>query len=329
MHASPEDIAHAVALLRSGRLVAFPTETVYGLGADATSAGAVREVFRVKGRPAGNPLIVHVADEAMARRVCAAWPARAAALVTAFWPGPLTLVLPKSDVIPPEVTAGGGTVGVRCPGHPLTLALIEAFGAPLVGPSANRSGGVSPTCAEHVREAFAPAEVFVLDGGPCLRGVESTVLDLTAEPARILRPGVVTAEEIAAVLRSEVATEHGSPSGGGPERSPGRMRSHYAPRAPVTLVEPGEVEEALAETGQAGAVVLTSEPRPALGHAVIAMPREAGAYAARLYAALREADALGPGRILVVRPWPAEGARGVWAAVADRLARAAAPRDEA
>lgn len=327
MHASPEDIALAIALLRCGRLVAFPTETVYGLGAEALNAEAVRGVFRAKGRPAENPLIVHVVDEAMARRVCASWAPAASMLAGRFWPGPLTLVLPKAPCVPDEVTAGGPTVAVRCPSHPLTLALIETLGSPLVGPSANRSGAVSPTCAEHVRESFSEDEVFVLDGGPCVGGIESTVLDLTTDPPRVLRPGLVTGEQLAEVLGGPVESGGAVFAGGGPARSPGMMRSHYAPRAPVRVIGPEELAGALDEHAGSAAVVLACGPSPvAPPHTCIGMPREPGPYAARLYAALREADNASPAVILVVRPWSGAEPGGLWRAIADRLGRASGPR---
>lgn len=327
MHTGPEDIAHAVALLRQGRLVAFPTETVYGLGADALRAEAVEAVFLAKGRPQTNPLIVHVVDEAMAGRVCAAWPRSAASLAARFWPGPLTLVLPRAACVPDAVTAGGPTVAVRCPDHPLTLALIETMGSPLVGPSANRSGGVSPTCAEHVRETFTEAEVFVLDGGPCIGGIESTVVDLTTDPVRVLRPGLVTPEQIGEVLGAPVAGP-GATDAEGPARSPGQMRSHYAPRTPMRLVAPAALQRALRDAGPEGAVVLGPlAPETPSPHRLIEMPPEPAAYAARLYAALRRADAMGAACIVVVEPWGEGGQSSLWAAVADRLRRAAAPRD--
>jgi L-threonylcarbamoyladenylate synthase len=329
MHASPEDIARAIGLLRAGRLVAFPTETVYGLGANALDTSAVEAVFLAKGRPAANPLIVHVSDEEMARRVCASWPREASLLAEQFWPGPLTLVLPKAAAVPPIVTAGGDTVAVRCPSHPLTLALIDTFGSPLVGPSANRSGHVSPTSADHVRDSFDEAEVFVLDGGPCTGGIESTVLDLTTEPARVLRPGLVVSEEIAEVLGRAVWPfgEGLSPSTAGQARSPGLMRSHYAPAAPVRLVRPDELEHALGSAEGIAVVLGPAGGRVGPPHRLIEMPGTPEEYAARLYAALREADAEHPVCILVVRPWDESGPAGLWMAIGDRLSRATAPRD--
>jgi len=325
MHASPEDIAIAIALLRCGRLVAFPTETVYGLGAEALNAEAVAAVFAAKGRPPSNPLIVHVVDEAMARRVCDHWPPTASMLAAHFWPGPLTLVLPKAAFVPDIVTAGGPTVAVRCPSHPLTLALLETLGAPLVGPSANRSGQVSPTCAEHVRESFTEDEVFVLDGGPCVGGIESTVLDLTTDPPRVLRPGLIPAERIAEVLGRPVLGAGSPTPHGWAARSPGLVGAHYAPNRPLHLLSADELERSLAGCGEdAPAVVLgpgsLAVPPP---HRLIRMPDEPAPYAARLYAAMREADAAAPAVILVVKPWPSATASGLWEAIADRLARAA------
>ncbi len=326
MNHAPPELDDAVRRLRSGGLVAFPTETVYGLGALALDAAAVSRVFAAKGRPPSNPLIVHVLDESMARRVVASWTMSARALASAFWPGPLTLVLPASADVPLSVTSGGPGVAVRSPDHPVALALLRAVGEPLVGPSANRSGGVSPTLASHVREAFDPEEVLVLDGGACRVGVESTVLSLM-DPAHpvILRPGLIGAAAIAEVLGVPVV-EAGKASGAA--GSPGRLGPHYRPSSPVVLVDSlASLDEALMSDG-GGCVVLTPpgltvEVEPP--HGVISMPGEASAYAARLYAALREADAARPSRILVCRP-PTSGQRdeetALWRAIHERLSRA-------
>ena len=334
MHASPEDIARAVTLVREGRLVAFPTETVYGLGADAFNAGAVERVFCAKGRPATNPLIVHVVDEAMAQRVCAEWPATASTLAARFWPGPLTLVLPKTDQVPGIVTADGPTVALRCPSHPLTLALLETLGSPMVGPSANRSGYISPTCAAHVRESFDEGEVFILDGGPCAGGIESTVFDLTQSPPCVLRPGLLSAEDLAETLGVPIA-EPSPRAHNEHNRSPGLHPSHYAPLTPTRLIEPGSLERELqAVSDETFAVVLGPDtlgcalmrPDTPPPHHFISMPSEPTAYAARLYAALHKADSMAPGVILVVQPWPDESPTGLWLALADRLRRATSPR---
>lgn len=315
----PEDIATALSRLRSGGLVAFPTETVYGLGADAFDATAVARVFALKGRPATNPLIVHVSGEAMARTVVSEWTADASTLAQTFWPGPLTIVLPKSDRIPAIVTAGGGSVGVRCPDHPVTLSLLEAFG-PLVGPSANPSGRVSPTTAAHVRASFTPEQVLVLDGGPCRAGIESTVVSLVEPMPRVLRPGIISADQLSAALKKPVRPHTPGEVAIGAAASPGLLESHYAPATPAKLVDRGQIEAAL-KRGTPIIAVLALGPRgaPAL-HTVILMPDTPELYAARLYAALREADEVSAGQILIERP-PESGP--LWQAIADRLRRAA------
>lgn len=313
------EIERAVRRLHAGGLVAFPTETVYGLGAVATDPDAVARVFEAKGRPHSNPLIVHVSDVEMARSCASAWPRRAQQLADAFWPGPLTIVVERGEAIPPIVTAGGPGVALRMPDHPLALELIRAVGRPLVGPSANRAGGVSPTTAAHVREAFGLREVLVLDGGPCQRGIESTVVGLLGERPRVLRPGVIGAAAIEAVVAGPV--ERG-PSPGAAVESPGLLGRHYAPTAPVRLVERPD-----AASLPRGAVVLALRPLADWpGERIIAMPTEASAYARGLYAALRRADALAPDAIVVERPprGSANAEEGaIWHAIADRLRRAA------
>jgi L-threonylcarbamoyladenylate synthase len=327
--AGPEEIARAVEILGRGGIVAFPTETVYGLGADARSEAAIRRVFELKGRPANNPLIVHIADESTARQCVAEWPPEAHRLARMFWPGPLTIILPRAAIIPPLVAAGGETVAVRCPDHHLTLALLETFGGPLVGPSANPSGRVSPTTAEHVREAFSPDDVYVLDGGPCRGGIESTVLTLAESRPRILRPGLISAEELEIVLGQPVEQPtEALHTGAGPAPSPGLLGVHYAPRAPALLFDAELWPEVLAGVEGPVAVLAISPLSTPQGHTVIEMPATPAAYASRLYAALREADALSPTLIAIERP-PAAGARetpsaerAVWMAIMDRLARA-------
>lgn len=330
MQAGPEHIALAVARLRAGGLVAFPTETVYGLGALALDTDAVAGVFRVKGRPANNPLIVHVVDEAMAKRVCDAWPDNARKLAAEFWPGPLTLVLGKAAHVPGIVTANGPTVAVRAPSHPLTLALLEALGEPLVGPSANRSGHVSPTCAAHVRESFSdPAEVFVLDGGSCVGGIESTVVDVNDDQVSVLRPGLISSAQIEEVLGTDVFSNARHDSAR-PVRSPGQIGVHYATHTPAHLINEADLASRLAALpdGSVAAVLTSQVDRIAAPHHhTIEMPAEPSAYAARLYGALREADAAQPTVVLVVKPWGQEPPAGVWAAIADRLVRATAPRE--
>lgn len=314
--------------LRAGGLVAFPTETVYGLGADALNAEAVARVYAVKGRPAGNPLIVHVSDPEMARRVVSRWPLEADQLAGRFWPGPLTLVLPRAADLPGIVTSRGATVGVRVPDHPLALALIEMFGGPIVGPSANPSGYVSPTTAEHVRGHYDEASVYVLDGGACRAGIESTVLDLAGDRVSVLRKGVIGAGEIAEVLGCEI----GDPGDGGAcdaaetAASPGVLGPHYQPRARVLIVERQEgIADAVERAGGRAAVL--SAPGRAAGvespNVAFQMPASAAAYAGELYAALREADASQPAVIIAVLPRRDDSP--IWSAVRDRLLRAAAP----
>lgn len=314
-------VAHAAAHLRRGGLVAMPTETVYGLAAVARDADAVARVFAAKGRPASNPLIVHASTLEMARQCCAGWPGAADALARGLWPGPLTLVLPKAEWVPDIVTAGGKTVAVRVPRHPVALALIEAVGQPLVAPSANRSGYVSPTTAEHVRGVWPEDEVFVLDGGACEVGLESTVVAVGDDGLRVLRPGVIGAEELSRL--AGVAVVAGSEVG--PVASPGVIGPHYQPRAWVVLVRTlGEVGAVLGEAAGVVQGVVLSPPGVPVAvdppHASLPMPADAGAYARELYSALREADALGPGVIVVCVP---EGEGAVWAAVRERLGRAA------
>ncbi len=325
MWSGPEEIAQAVARIRSGGVVAFPTETVYGLGASAFDAAAVRRVFELKGRPSNNPLIVHVSGEAMAQSVVEHWPRDASALAREFWPGPLTLVLPKADAIPLEVTAGGHTVGVRCPDHPLTLALLEASGIPLVGPSANISGRVSPTSAEHVRAAFGPADVYTLDGGKCRGGIESTVLWLADGHAKILRPGLISREQISAVLGRPIALHSQDVSdddSATPKLSPGLLDRHYAPSALSVRFAGSQTEAVLRRMAISGMGVMISHakrdvPPP---HKLIRMPSDAAGYANRLYEALREADEMSPQMIAVEKP--PIGPDPIWGAIHDRIGRA-------
>lgn len=331
-----EALHEAVERLRAGRVVAFPTETVYGLGADALSPAAIAEVYRLKGRPQHNPLIVHVSGPEMARPLVHEWTEQADLLSRALWPGPLTLVLAKSSRVPDSVTAGGPTVALRSPNHPLAMALIMLFDGPLVGPSANASGGVSPTRAEHVRSAFGDDEVLTLDGGACAVGIESTVLMLDPRqgPPRILRPGVIGPDAIGEVLGIRV--ESGSPaaSKGQPLASPGLLASHYAPRTRAVLADPNDIEDLLEDASEDGrrAVLLSHQLAAMVSdeHELVRMPASAGEYAAAIYDALRHADDLGADVIIITRPPDdAELAadRAIWRAVHDRLARATAVRD--
>lgn len=325
----PEDFAAAVHALRRGEPVAFPTETVYGLGADALSEPAVARVFELKGRPANNPLIVHVATADAARELSTSWDSRAQALARAFWPGPLSIIVPRSRLIPAIVTAGSPNVALRCPDHPAALALLSAFAGPLIGPSANRSGGVSPTTSAHVREAFP--HLLILEGGPCARGIESTVVTLAGTRPRVLRPGVISAAQLAEVLGAPVDTPDVAPAvpssgvtSAEPLPSPGLLASHYAPAAPVLLRSAAEIRSDSARM-RVVAIHHTPLDLPASTRS-IRMPASATGYAARLYAALREADAARPSAILIERPAPAPPDTHIWLAILDRLERAAAPR---
>lgn len=308
-------------------MVAFPTETVYGLGADALNPAAVARVFATKGRPSHNPLIVHVASIEMARSLARDWPREAEVLARAFWPGPLTIVVPKAPHVPDAVTAGGDTVALRQPAHPVAQALLDVFDGPLVGPSANRSGHVSPTTAAHVRAEFADAAapLHVLDGGPCAVGVESTVVMIDGASPRILRPGAIGARQIARALGVRAsavkASAVQSPSLGGhgargahpsPLASPGLLASHYAPRTRTILCRR-----------------LADVP---LGALVVRLPRDPRQCAATLYRILRDADeraqAAGAALIAIVPPRVLFSSHRdpLWAAIRDRLRRATSLR---
>lgn len=294
-------LEEAARLIREGRLVAFPTETVYGLGANAFDARAVQRIFEVKGRPPTSPVIVHVCSVEMAQELAAAWPEKAAQLAARFWPGPLTLVLPKQPSIPDNVTAGLPTAGLRMPAHPLALALIEASGCPIAAPSANRFTELSPTSAEHVRKSLGSAVDLILDGGTTPVGIESTVLSLAADPPLLLRPGMITREEIEAVIGPvEVRTSAGDAA----HPAPGMHPRHYSPRTPLYLVRGG----ALPQSGR-GIYLRHGETMPAT-------PRD---YAAALYATLHRCDEQGYDWIAVEEPPDLPE----WAAVRDRLRRAA------
>jgi L-threonylcarbamoyladenylate synthase len=303
-------------------LVAFPTETVYGLGANVLDAAAVARVFDAKGRPPTNPLIVHLADVDQIGQVTADWPEVAARLAARFWPGPLTLVLPKRPELPDIVTAGGPTVAVRVPAHPVARALLREVGVPIAAPSANRSTELSPTTAAHVLRGLGGRIDLVLDGGPTSGGIESTVLDVTTNPPRLLRPGLVVRTDIEAII-GPIALSEESPQSSVelPQRSPGQMPRHYAPRAPLELaVDDGRARvEALTSTGKRIGWVTWPGVADVRDTERIVLTREPVEYAAGLYAALHDLDAAGVERIVVARP--PEGDE--WLAVRDRLRRAA------
>jgi L-threonylcarbamoyladenylate synthase len=312
-------IGEAAAIIRGGGLVAFPTETVYGLGADATNAGAVAAIFAAKGRPGYNPLIVHAGSVTGARACVTAWPPAANRLAEKFWPGPLTIVLPKNSRIADNVTAGLKTVGVRVPSHPVALALLEAAGVPVAAPSANRSTQVSPTQGSHVADSLGATPGLILDAGPAAVGIESTVLDLTVEIPTILRPGMITRQMLAEVL-GEVRVVSHAPGPDEARPSPGMMDRHYSPNAGLSVVDPSAVAGAAIELAARGRRVIVFVRRPLSGSfAARVMPESSADYARNLYGALREADAAGYQEI-IVEAVPDDDA---WAAVRDRLGRAA------
>lgn len=331
MTSGPEEIARAVKQLRAGGLVAFPTETVYGLGAVARDLRAVERVFAIKGRPATNPLIVHVSGEEMARTLTHSWNEHASKLAQEFWPGPLTMVLSRAPGVPAIVSGGGATVAIRCPAHPLTLALIEMVGEGVVGPSANRSGHVSPTSAAHVEDEFrdevASGELMVLDGGACRAGIESTVVSLVGGAPMVLRPGVIGASEIAAVLGERVEERGGDESATeGAMSSPGRLATHYAPRTRAVLVARADIARVVGDCSVPVALIAFPGARAPSVHRLIEIPRDAIGYASSLYRVLREADASGAGLIVIERPPEGGEDAEIWAAIYDRLRRATTPR---
>lgn len=342
---APTEMDTAVSILQQGGLVAFPTETVYGLGADAENLLALERLYAVKGRPRNHPVIVHIASAAYLDRWVSHLPDAAKLLAQAFWPGPLTLILPRSERVPDAVTGGQDTVGIRVPDHPVALALLEAFGGGVAAPSANRFGRLSPTCATHVQADLGDDVDCVLDGGACPVGVESTIVAFQEGLPVILRPGMITSADIAAVLSQ--ADRPATPSEGGnsskklptldaPDsladeafpvvRVPGALASHYAPRTPLELLPWEAILETLPSllAQSVSVAVLARQPRPE------ALPQhpllhwlqgqtDATDYARQLYASLRSLDDLGCEQILVESVPMDEH----WAAVADRLARAA------
>ena len=295
---SEEELIRAARLIREGKLVAFPTETVYGLGANALDAEAVKRIYQAKERPWASPLIVHVADEQMARTVTAEWPEIAQKLAARFWPGPLTLVLKKAEIVPDLVTAGLNSVGVRAPAHPVALDLIRRAGVPIAAPSANRFSEISPTTAEHVGASLGDRVDMILDAGPTEVGIESTVVALTRTPPAILRPGMISQPELEAATGICWDRELNLPR---IMESPGQHPKHYAPRTPFYVLEPGAA-------------------KPAGSGRVIAMPTDARHFAARLYAELHNADGEGWDWIAMEAP----PATPEWEGVLDRLARASA-----
>jgi L-threonylcarbamoyladenylate synthase len=327
-------VQRAVVLLRAGEVVALPTETVYGLAANALDAAAVAKIFEIKGRPAHNPIIVHVAHTAMARRCVEDWPEAADKLAASFWPGPLTLVLRKSEEIPGIVTAGGKTVGVRWPSHPLIQAVIGECGFPLAAPSANFSNQISPTNAAHVRESLGARLRLIVDGGQAQVGIESTVLDLTARPPHVLRPGMIHAESLQAALHgfelSDARLESlASPLSPlpfiGPLRSPGQLPRHYSPRAKLVVLKWQDDADLLAQLLTLNSQLPTTHviahsqiPSGTGMGGVSVIPHDAEAYARAIYAELHRCDAEGATCVVVEALPTGPG----WQAIADRLQRA-------
>lgn len=320
-------LAEAAAALRAGELVALPTETVYGLGADACQPAAVAAVFARKGRPADHPLIVHVGKPADVKDWTAAWPEAAARLATHFWPGPLTLVCERGAAVLMAVTGGQDTVALRCPAHPVAQALLQSFGGALVAPSANRYGRISPTSAEHVQADFGDA-LRILDGGPCVVGIESTIVDVTGAP-RILRPGAIGAQALEAVLGQPLSTDTHRPR----PRVPGALAAHYAPRRPLQWVTEARLIDTVAQLAVSQQVAVWSPVKPNVGECLwLPAPSEPNDYARLLYARLHELDASGADQLIVSLPDTTinnandTNAAALWAAIADRLGRAAAPQ---
>jgi len=293
---SEQWLGRAAQIIRDGGLVAFPTETVYGLGANALDPEAVARIYEAKGRPLASPLIVHASDEVMARSVAAEWPPIAERLASRFWPGPLTLIVKKAAVIPDLVTAGLNSVGLRVPAHPIAIALIQRAGLPIAAPSANRFMQVSPTTAEHVQAALGERVQLILNGGPAPVGIESTVVSLTRHPPVILRPGMISQTELESVTGvgwdREIALPHIS-------ESPGLHPRHYAPRTPLYVLEPGA-------------------PNPSGRGRMIEMPSDPRQYATQLYAELHKADSEGWEWIAVEKPPETPE----WEGILDRLRRA-------
>jgi L-threonylcarbamoyladenylate synthase len=311
-----DNIDLAVSMLRGGSVVAFATETVYGLGANTFSEEAIARVYELKARPGANPLIAHVVDLAMAKEVSEGWTRRATHLAGACWPGPLTIIMHRRSSVPARAAGGLDTIAVRSPRHPLARGLLYGTGRPISAPSANRSGGVSPTTAAHVAADYSgESDLVVLDGGPCTVGIESTVVDLTTPKPLVRRLGSVTIERLAEIV-GPIEVDIGSEQGA----SPGTALRHYAPKLPATLVDAADLANSLA-SGSPAAVLCFDAAKVEAPHVRLVMPPEADAYASALYDALRRADGTGCTRIVIERP---SASAGVWSAILDRLSRATA-----
>lgn len=318
----PEVIQRASAIICAGGLVAFPTETVYGLGANALDADAVAKIYIAKGRPSNNPLIVHVASVADARNIVAYWSEEAELLSQRFWPGPLTMVLPKKEIIPDNVTGGGATVAVRLPSHRVARELILMSKVPIAAPSANRSMRLSPTTAEHVRRSLGGRIALIIDGGPTMVGLESTVIDLSRTPAVLLRPGGVTSNEIENVIGGIALLGSLEHANGDVMPSPGMMKKHYSPQAPLECVTDEFNPMKIVQKHQGERIGLLMYKTHSIGDRMdvvcIEMPENARKYASNLYAALHRLDEARVAKIYVEMPPD----RMEWMAVRDRLMRA-------
>jgi L-threonylcarbamoyladenylate synthase len=318
-------VKHAAELLRAGEVVALPTETVYGLAANALDEKAVAKIFRIKGRPANNPIIVHVAGVEMAKRCVTAWPDPAEKLARAFWPGPLTLVLPRAKIIPDNVTAGGQTVGVRWPGHPFIQAVIRECGFPLAAPSANLSSRVSPTSAGHVRQQIGDKISLIVDGGQSQIGIESAVLDLTVSPPQVLRPGMIHAESLVAVAGN---IQHPTSNIQHPKlKSPGLLAKHYAPKAKLAVLHwlndtdlRSQLSTLNPQPSTCFVIAHTHIPSGENFARVSVIPHDAEAFARAIYAELHRCDEAGADLIVIEAPPESPE----WSGIADRLRRASA-----
>jgi L-threonylcarbamoyladenylate synthase len=315
-------LAEAARVLRAGGLVAFPTETVYGLGALALDESALARVYEAKGRPGHHPLIAHVENEKQARALALSWPETASRLAAAFWPGPLTLVVARALHVPAALAGGAASIALRVPSHPVARALLGALGAPVAAPSANRYQGLSPTTAAHVVKQLGDRVDLVLDGGPCDAGIESTVVDAGVQPPRVLRPGAIGIEALRAIA-PDIDVRSRMPAAEERRPSPGMDARHYAPRAPLRIAPTHDEAVSLARTilereGKAvGLVVRDTSVAPTPGLVLQLLPSDAAGYARRLYAALHELDDRGVCAI-VVHAVPDDPG---WWAVADRLVR--------
>lgn len=318
----PQAIAEAARRIQAGDLVGFPTETVYGLGADASSDAAVAGIFAAKGRPADHPLIVHVADAAQVSDYASSVPPFAERLTKAFWPGPLTVILPRKQGVAAAAAGGQDSIGLRCPSHPVALAFLKACGTGVAGPSANRFGRVSPTTAQHVAGEFS--ELLVLDGGPCAVGIESSIVDCTRGRPVLLRPGVLTRTQLEAACGEPVLDKEDLQPAGSAPRAPGTLDAHYAPNAKVRLMSAEAIQTALDLLGADAAhiaVYARAVPRVQTAQVLLRrMPDDAVATARQLFAVLRDFDAQGAKLIWIEHP----PASAEWDGVRDRLGRAAA-----